>query len=166
MSKNTQAWICEWMTQWLDSWFLGLSLTEKLTISFHIPLLYFHQHFLSTNWLLLIKDLTYVHILNQTNPFSFCFDSLGEAGPHFTVLLMLCINNKINSRQFSKLLFLHLDRACYSTLGSSFFLDSTTHWCLLKIVTTNHPYAQISSEGIIFWSYLHWSGLAVSLRRQ
>lgn len=64
--------------------------------------LYFHQHFLRTSWILLIKDLTCLHILNQTNPFSFCFGSLGDAGPHFTVLLMLCINNKKNSRHFLK----------------------------------------------------------------
>lgn len=93
----------EWMTGRLDSWFLGLSLTEKLTkFLSHMVVLYFHQNFWSTSWFSLIKNLTHFHSFSQTNPPSFYFGSLGEVGPHFTIPLISCINNKINFWHFLK----------------------------------------------------------------
>ena len=55
-------------------------------------MLYLHQHFLSTSWVLLIKSLNYIHSINQTNPFFFLFsDSFGK----LICFCILGINNKI-----------------------------------------------------------------------
>lgn len=79
----------------------------------------------------------------------------------YTILLKLGIKNKINSRQFLRPYPTSWPGFLFNS-QSSFFLHSSTHRFLLKMISTNpkptHPY-----QGMVFRSCLSWSGSAACL---